>query len=186
MNWTKVLAATFVAAAGISVFAQTRPAGTTAQRSPATSESVARPVRVLFLGQDQERPHAPPAMYPLLAAPLARRGIQLTYVATPAEGLTPEKLAHYDALMIYGNHETLTAEQEKALVAFVEGGKGLVAIHAASAMFPSSAAYVAMVGAQFAKHGEGEFTAEIVQPKHPAMEGLKPFSTWDETYVHAK
>jgi uncharacterized protein len=186
MNWSKVLAATLVAVAGMSVFAQTKPSGTATQRPAAASESVARPVRVLFLGQDQERPHAPPAMYPLLAAPLARRGIQLTYVATPAEGLTPEKLAHYDALMIYGNHEAVTPEQEKALMAFVEAGKGLVAIHSASAMFPSSAAYISMVGAQFERHGAGEFTAEIVQPNHPVMQGLKPFNTWDETYVHTK
>jgi hypothetical protein len=25
-----------------------------------------------------------------------------------------------------------------------------------------------------------------VKPEHPVMAGLKPFETWDETYVHAK
>ena len=28
--------------------------------------------------------------------------------------------------------------------------------------------------------------AEIVQPGHPIMKGLEPFTTWDETYVHNK
>ena len=175
-----VLLAVF-AAASLTVFGQTRP--TTAQRA-AARESDARPLRVLFLGHDQVQPHAPAAVFPLLAATLARRGIQLTYVPTPAEALIPAKLAHYDALMIYGNHKTLAPEQEAALVAFVEGGKGLVAIHSASDMFTASAAFVAMLGGQFASHGGGEFAAEIVQPGHPIVQGLQPIRTWDETYVH--
>ena len=176
--------AAILIAAGLTVFAQTggqRPAA-----RPAPREADARPLRVLFLGHDQAQPHPSPALYPLLASPLARRGIQLTHVLTPDEALTPEKLAHYDALMIYGNHTTLTPAQEKALLAFVEGGKGIVAIHSASAMFTSSAPYISLIGAEFQRHGEGEFTAEIVQPDHPIMRGLKPFTTWDETYVHTK
>jgi putative membrane-bound dehydrogenase-like protein len=41
-----------------------------------------------------------------------------------------------------------------------------------------------MVGGEFARHGTGEFSTEIVQPSHPIMQGLTPFTTWDETYVH--
>jgi uncharacterized protein len=155
--------------------------------SPAAQAGPAgQAIKVLFLGQDQERPHNPAAMFPLLAAPLARRGIQLTYVATPEEALTPDTLRYYDALMIYGNHTTITPGQEQALLDFVEGGKGLVAIHSASAEFTNSEKYIALVGAQFLRHGTGDFTAEIVQPSHPVMQGISPFSTWDETYVHTK
>jgi type 1 glutamine amidotransferase len=88
--------------------------------------------------------------------------------------------------MIYANHETMTPADEQSLVEFVEGGKGLVAIHSASAMFTGSARYTAMVGGQFARHGAGEFAAEIVRPDHPIVRGLEPFRTWDETYVHAR
>ena len=100
----------------------------------------------------------------------------------------PATLAHYDALMIYANHKTLTPEQEQALVDFVEGGKGVVAIHCASAMFTESPRYIPLVGGEFARHGTGEFTAEIVaaQADHPVMKGLKPFTTSDETYVHTR
>ena len=121
-----------------------------------------------------------------MAAPFARRGIQLTYVMTPEEALVPETLAHYDALMIYANHKTMTPAQEQALVDFVEGGKGLVALHCASAMFTESPRYIPLVGGEFARHGTGEFTTEIVQPTHPVMQGLTPFTTWDETYVHKR
>jgi putative membrane-bound dehydrogenase-like protein len=195
--WSNLAGAAVVAAATLSLVAQSRPQGPAAPRTtpaqrptPAQRttprEAEARPLRVLFLGHDQERPHPSPAMFPLLAAPLARRGIQLTHVLTPEEALTPDKLAHYDALMIYGNHTTLTPEQEKALLAFVEAGKGVVAIHSASAMFTSAPAYISLIGGEFQRHGTGEFTAEIVQPNHPVMQGLKPFATWDETYVHTK
>ena len=154
-------------------------------RSAATAE-IGRPIRVLFLGMDQERPHNPAKMFPYLAAPLARRGIQLTYVADQAQALNPDKLKYYDVLMIYGNQTNLTPAQETALLGFVEGGKGLVALHSASAMFTNSDKYLSLVGGHFLRHQTGDFTAEIVQPAHPVMQGIQPFSTWDETYVHDK
>ena len=140
---------------------------------PSPVETEARPLRVLFLGHEQERHHPSATLLPLLAAPLARRGIQLTHVMTPEEALTSEKLAHYDALMIYANHKTLTPEQERALLEFVEGGKGVVAIHCASAMFTDSERYIALIGGEFQRHGTGEFTAEIVAPGHPAITGCE-------------
>jgi putative membrane-bound dehydrogenase-like protein len=125
-------------------------------------------------------------MFPLLAAPLARRGIQLTYVATPDEALEAGTLKHYDALVVYANHKTLTPEQEDTLLRFVENGKGLVAIHCASEMFTGSDRYIGLVGGQFQRHGTAEFTADIVRPDHPVVQGLQPFATWDETYVHTR
>ena len=41
-----------------------------------------------------------------------------------------------------------------------------------------------MVGAQFKSHGEGTFTTNLLHSDHPAIAGLQPFETWDETYVH--
>jgi putative membrane-bound dehydrogenase-like protein len=151
-----------------------------------TSPPTGRPIRVLFLGQEEERPHNPEKMFPLLAAPMARRGIQLTYVGTPAEALTPARLRYYDALVLYGNHKAITPEQEKALLDFVEGGHGLIALHSASDEFTGSDRYISLIGGQFQRHGTGDFTAEILQPRHPVMLGIEPFSTWDETYVHTK
>jgi uncharacterized protein len=159
-----------------------RGRGVAARPAPQTG----RAIRVLFLGQDEERPHNPVKMFPLLAAPMARRGIQLTYVSTPAEALTATRLGYYDALMLFGNHTEITPEQEKALVDFVESGHGLIALHSASAEFNGSDKYISMIGGQFQRHGTGDFTAEIVQPAHPVMRGVEAFETWDETYVHTK
>jgi len=142
------------------------------------------PVKVLFLGHHSEH-HNSAKFEPMIAAALASEQIAFDYSETP-DDLNPSKLAQYDALMIYANHTNITPEQEKALLDFVAGGKAFLPIHSASFCFQNSPAYIALVGAQFLKHGTGEFTAEIVKADHPVMAGLQPFQVWDETYVHAK
>ena len=59
-------------------------------------------------------------------------------------------------------------------------------LHCASFCFLNSPEYIALVGAQFQKHGTGEFETTVVDPDHPIIKGLEPFRTWDETYVHTK
>jgi putative membrane-bound dehydrogenase-like protein len=151
-----------------------------------TGSTAGRPLRVLFLGHEQQPAHSAAAIYQVLGPTLARRGIQLTPALTPAAALAADKLQHYDALLIYGNHAAITPDQEKALLDFVEGGKGIVALHSAAEMFSGSERYAALLGAQARTDGGREFTAEIVQPAHPAVEGLKPFETWEEAITYTK
>jgi type 1 glutamine amidotransferase len=148
------------------------------------AQTPASTVKVLFLGHHSEH-HNSAKFEPMIASALASEGVTFTYTEDPAD-LNPAKLAQYDALLIYANHTTITPEQEKALLDYVEGGKAFLPIHCASFCFQNSPAYIALVGAQFQKHGTGEFTTEIVKPDHPVMAGLKPFQVWDETYVHTK
>ena len=151
-----VAAGVWVAAAAPTLRSEGRAAQSGAFRPKPTQNAAAgRPIRVLFLGQEQNPLHSTASMFPLLASPLARRGIQLTPVLTPQEALVPARLAHYDALMIYGNHTTVTPDQEKALLDFVEGGKGLIAIHSASEMFPASDKYTSLIGAQSQRRPAG-------------------------------
>ena len=149
-------------------------------------QSAAPPKRisVLFLGHNSTH-HDSARFAPMLRDALAPDGIDVAYTADPND-LNAANLAKYDALMIYANHTTITPEQEKALLDYVAGGKGFLPIHSASFCFQNSPAYIALVGAQFQKHGTGEFTAEIVKPDHPVMAGVTPFQAWDETYVHTK
>jgi type 1 glutamine amidotransferase len=143
-----------------------------------------RPIEVLFLGNNATL-HDSARFEPMIQSALASDGIHFTYTADPND-LNPAKLSGYDALMIYANHTTITPEQEKALLAFVEGGKGFLPIHAASFCFQNSPAYIALVGAQFQRHKTGEFTTEIIKPAHDVLKGIEPFKVWDETYVHTK
>ena len=78
----RVLLGTALIAAAIAVVpAQQRPA----PARTAADEAV-RPLRLIFLGHDREH-HPSGKLLPLIAAPLARRGIQFTHVSTPEEVL---------------------------------------------------------------------------------------------------
>ena len=149
------------------------------------SATTPRPLKVLFLG-DGDGTHQSAGLFTALAPVLARHGIQLTHVSTPAEALTSQVLGDYDGLLLYGDHTAITPAQERALVGFVEGGKGLVAINAAIEMFPSSSAYGDLIGARGERKGSAEFTAEQLQASGAILKGLQPFSTTDDTYTFTK
>jgi putative membrane-bound dehydrogenase-like protein len=141
-----------------------------------------RPLKLLFLG-DGDGARQSPGLFAALAPALARRGIQLTHVWTPAEALTSEMLRDYDALLVYGDHQTITPAQEQALVNFVDGGKGLVALNAAAEMFPSSTAYAGLIGARGERKGSGEFTAARAEGAGAVLSGIEPFAATDDRYA---
>ncbi|AGA27057.1 PVC-type heme-binding CxxCH protein [Singulisphaera acidiphila] len=142
-----------------------------------------KPLAVLFLGD--RGPHRPFERFEQLAPVLAGRGIELTYTDKTSD-LNPQNLGKYDALAIYANTTQISKEQEKALLDYVSGGGGFVPLHCASFCFLNSPGYIALVGAQFLKHGTGQFETTVADPDHAIIKGLEPFRTWDETYVHTK
>lgn len=139
-------------------------------------------IEILFLGHNSEHHHSE-KYAPILATALFKKGINISYTADP-EDLNEANLNNYDGLIIYANHDEISQDQEKALLEFVENGKGFIPIHCASFCFRNSEKYVNLVGAQFKSHETGTFVAEIVDSTHAAMQGVKEFETWDETYVH--
>ncbi len=144
----------------------------------------ARRIEILFLGHKSE--HHNSAKYaPVLMAALFNRGINITYTDNP-EDLNKDNLNKYDGLLVYANYDAITPAQEAALLAFVESGKGFIPIHSASYCFRNSERVVQMIGGQFKTHGTGTFVAGITDAKHPVMQGVTAFETWDETYVHDK
>ena len=137
----------------------------------------------LFLG---DRGHHRPADRAAQLIPVMHdRGIEVTYTDDQRD-LNPSTLARYDALILYANIDAITPEQDKALLDYVARGGGFVPLHCASFCFRNSPDFVALVGAQFLRHGTGEFDTKVVDADHPIMKGLEPFRTWDETYVHAQ
>ena len=153
---------------------------------PAAEEGAAPgdPLKVLFLGDRGH--HRPSERAAQLIPVMAGRGIDVAYTEDLASTLDPDTLGKYDALIIYANIEAIEPAQEEALLDYVSSGGGFVPIHCASFCFVNSPRYVELVGAQFLRHGTGEFDTEIVDPSHPVMAGFEPFRTWDETYVHTK
>ena len=143
----------------------------------------AKPIRILFLGDNGH--HRPAERFKQLQPVLAKRGIELTYSDKVAD-LNAETLGKYDGLLIYANTTRISPSQEKALLEFVENGNGLIPLHCASYCFLNSPKYIALVGAQFRRHGTGTFGTMIANRKHPVIRGFGGFRSWDETYVHTK
>jgi putative membrane-bound dehydrogenase-like protein len=141
-------------------------------------------LEILFLGHNSEH-HNSAILLPLLSSQLSLEGINFTYTSNPNDLNTPN-LDKYDALVIYANHDNITADQESALLSFVEKGKGFIPVHCASWCFRNSPKYIDLVGAQFLKHKTDSFSTEIVNKDHVITKSLQPFTTWDETYEHDK
>jgi putative membrane-bound dehydrogenase-like protein len=140
-------------------------------------------LKLLFLGDGGH--HQPAARFKQLQPVFAARNIEVTY-SDKLDDLNAKTLAAYDGLMIYANHDRIAPAQEKALLEYVESGKGLIPVHCASYCFLDSPKYIALVGAQFRSHGTGTFRTKVVAPDHESMKGFQSFSSWDETYVHTK
>lgn len=146
-----------------------------------TTPCSAAELRVLFLGDNGH--HIPAARYAQLQPVFATRGIELIYTDA-VNDLNPEKLANYDALLLYANIDEIAPAQEQALLNYVAGGGGFVPIHCATYCFRNAPAIVDLMGAQFERHSTGVFRSEIAEPDHPVMRGFHGFESWDETYVH--
>ena len=146
-------------------------------------ESPDQRLQILFLGDRGH--HQPAERAHRILAPLAELGIDLFYTER-MDDLNPIRLAGYDGLLLYANHLSISAEQEQALLQFVEGGKGFIPIHCASACFPDSERFVALLGAQFERHGLEHFSTRRLLPEHPILAGLGPHASEDESYVHRR
>ncbi len=139
------------------------------------------PLRVLFLGDSGH--HQPRARFLQLQPVFAARNIELVYTDRLAD-LNPTTLATVRALVLYANIERIEPDQEQALLDYVDQGGGFVPLHCATYCFLNSPRLIALMGAQFQRHGTGVFRAENVAPDHPVMQGFTGFESWDETYVH--
>ncbi len=152
--------------------------------SSAGSESTPRRAEVLFLGNVSKH-HDSGKYAPWLAIATFKSGINISYT-TDVNDLNTNNLSKYDGLIIYANHDTISASQEDALKNFVESGKGLIPLHSAAGCFKNSEWYIKAIGGQFLSHGKGSFTARITNRSHPVTSGISEFETSDETYVHQK
>jgi len=150
---------------------------------PTPSDS-ARRIEVLFLGSPNGS-HRPLDRFKTIRQAHGVKGINYTYAHQPT-ALTKENLVKYDALLIYGNHDAISKQQEAALLEYSHNGGACVFLHSACGCFRNSEKFIALLGAQFKSHGKGVFRTKIVNPDHPVMKGFPGFECWDESYVHQK
>ena len=135
-------------------------------------------LKLLYLGDKGH--HLPKARFDQLEPVMAKRGIALTYTDS-LDALTLDNLNRYDGLVIYANHDRGKPEHVKAIVDYVEAGKGFIPLHCASFCFNTDEDYIKLVGAQFRSHTTGVFRTKTTKPDHPIMQGCDSFECWDET-----
>ena len=140
-------------------------------------------VKVLFLGDSGH--HRPAERAAQLVPVMRERGIEIQYT-DDVKVLDTATLARFDGLMIYANIGEISPAQEQALLDYVEGGRGLIALHCATYCFLNSPRYIELVGGQFQRHGFELFRTRIDEPTHPIMQGFNGFESVDESYVHHK
>lgn len=125
----------------------------------------------------------------------------------------PAKLATFDAVVlnntcterghrnwfidVLASDKSLTEEQrmakaaelEKGLIAYVESGKGLMAVHGGIVFLNNSMDFSQMLGGSFISHPvQQQITLKLVEPGHPLLKafGGKPFTHFDEPYLFGK
>jgi len=142
------------------------------------------PVRVLFLGHDADH-HLSSAYCPMLMEALGRDAIWFDYVTTPAAAFADSDfLDHYDAVLLYANHDKIDPAHWANLKKFIEAGGGFVPVHCASWCFQNIPEFDQVVGGRFDRHKTAIFRTKTIDADHAAIRNVPEFEAWDETYVH--
>lgn len=102
-------------------------------------------------------------------------------------------LGEYDALVLYDMAQSITEEQKKNLLDFLEKGGGIVVLHHALASFQSWPEYSKLIGGKYFLKPEADHPAsafqhdvwidvKVADPQHPVTRGIAPFQIYDEVY----
>lgn len=136
---------------------------------------------LLFMGDNGH--HRPESRFQELAPVLEARGIALKYTDR-MQDLNAGTLAKFDGLILYANIDRIEDAQAEAVLDYVANGKAFIPLHCATYCWRNNKDIVALMGAQFKRHGGRVFSTQIAEPNHPVMKGYGSFSSWDETYIH--
>lgn len=146
----------------------------------------AGPIRVLFVGHEAQN-HRSDLYFPMLAQALGRDAIYFDYVTTTVEAFGDgDYLDHFDAVLLYANHQEIDPAHWRNLKAFIEDGGGFIPVHCASWCFQNIPEFDQVVGGRFAHHKTAIFRPKTIAPDHAAITNVPEFEAWDETYVHSR
>ena len=101
---------------------------------------------------------------------------------------TSENLAQYDAILFNNTtHLKPNEDQQKAILDFVNGGKGIIGFHAAADNFQKWEEGIALIGGVFNGHpwgAGGTWAFKLDDPDHPLNAAFKGKGFWhrDEIY----
>jgi type 1 glutamine amidotransferase len=140
-------------------------------------------------------PHDPEPIEASLTRALERAGVE-PYVCVDVRALCAATLKRVQLMVILrdgaiwpsGRAQAavtwMTPEQERAIVAFVEGGGGLLALHNATGLYPDGGPYLELLGGTYRGHGPLErFRVAVVDRDHPITRGVADFEVADEQHT---
>jgi type 1 glutamine amidotransferase len=151
-----------------------------------------RPRALILIG---DQPHEPGHVEEGLRPAFEATGV-VPHFAVDVNALSAENLARVQLLVIlrdglqrpdkdsHSNFIWMTAEQENAVVAFVERGGGFLNLHNAMGLYPPGGRYLDLIGGRYIGHGPLErFRVEVVDPDHPVTRGVGAFFVADEQHT---
>lgn len=163
------------------------------ERPDAGSEDAGRPpdggptpVRVLYITEAAGYVHEVlPHSVDVLSQLSGPAGFTLNHQLDFSDAITEETLAATDVLVLYTtNDPPLDGTQRQAILDFVSGGGGLVALHSGTASMDAWPEYGVLTGARFRSHPWFQTVGiHVVDPGHAINAGLPgDFTIHDEIY----
>ena len=159
-------------------------------REPAASAS--RPHALILIG---DQPHEPGHLEEGLRPVFEAAGV-IAHFTVDVNALSAHNLAKVQLLVILrdglmrpqrdirSHFIWMKPEQERAIVAFVEGGGGFINLHNAMGLYPANGPYLNLVGGRYIGHGPLErFQVEVVDTTHPVTRGVDSFFVADEQHT---
>jgi len=143
-------------------------------------------MRVLLLCDDYWHPGQIPIDG---VAPLANQGFQFDIIKDAKE-FKPDMLSGYPVVLIAKSDQTSQKDEtnwkteavQKAFIAYVENGGGLLFVHSGVVTSEKTEALDRMMGCRFINHPNAcPVTVQPVKP-HPVTEGIEMFCETDEHY----
>ena len=149
--------------------------------TPASAQPEPDGAILVYSGTTGYRHESIPAGVEALRRIGAERGLAVEASEDPAV-FASDRLAHFRAIVLLSSttdpknpsSEWLTGGRRDALQKFVEGGGGVLAIHAAADSHYHWPWYGQLIGGRFARHPDGTPTGTVSLTSHPVNRGLQP------------
>ena len=150
-----------------------------------------RPHALALIG---DGPHEPAHLEAGLRPAFEAAGIT-PHFTVDVRALSAENLSRVQLLVILrdglqrpggenSQYQWMTAEQQQAVVDFVQRGGGFLNLHNSIGLYPDDGAYLKLVGGRYIGHGPLErFRVEVVDREHPITRGVENFSVADEQHT---
>ena len=166
--------------------------------------------KVFYFSQQNNSHHRPASFLSSMRQEFGERGIQFT-TSTNRNDLNLDNLNQYQGSFFFGNHDAFSPAQTSALESYIQSGGGMVGMHVIAYVARSNATLARILGGAFrGHHSIAQFTARLIQApgglpenlaihpnfpfeddetysvdlNHPILQGLSPYSSFDEPYLH--